>query len=218
MILFSIMVVGLDNLRLWVDHFPSWLCTLKIMLRSFLFNTVIFVLCILTIIKFTILCILQRVPQMNDDFVAKTIIGSVSVWGIIEIYHKFLMFDNKPVMNEVTLFTWIVGTKGISEQHGNSFLFQIICLGYYDMEWSTLNPRPQYDIMIRFILILIHNILIVPICIKRYRHEMDENNARNRYIQDQAASNMSKSLESFISNCLIMGILFISIFILNELA
>ena len=34
MILFSIMVVGLDNVRLWVDHFPSWLCTLKIMLRS----------------------------------------------------------------------------------------------------------------------------------------------------------------------------------------
>ena len=108
------------------------------------------------------------------------------------------------------------GYKGISEQHGNSFLFQIICLGYYDMEWSTLDPRPQYDIMIRFILILIHNILIVPICIKRYRHEMDENNARNKYIQDQPASNMSKSLESFFSNCLIMGILFISIFILNE--
>ena len=42
---------------------------------------------------------------MNDDFVAKTIIGSGSVWGVIEIYHKFLMFDNKPVMNEVTLFT-----------------------------------------------------------------------------------------------------------------
>ena len=108
------------------------------------------------------------------------------------------------------------GYKGISEQHGNNFLFQIICLGYYDMEWSTLDPRPQYDILLRFILILIHNILIVPICIKRYRHEMDENNARNKYIQDQGASNMSKSLESFFSNCLIMGILFISIFILNE--
>ena len=116
MILFLIMVVGLDNLRLRVDHFPSWLCTLKIMLRSFLFNIVVFVLCILTIIKFTILCILQRVPEMNDDFVAKTIIGSVSVWGIIEIYHKFLMFDNKPVMNELTLYTWIVGTR---EYHSN---------------------------------------------------------------------------------------------------
>ena len=73
---------------------------------------------------------------MNDDFVAKTIIGSGSVWGVIEIYHKFLMFDNKPVMNEVTFIYLNCGYKGISEQHGNSFLFQIICLGYYDMEWS----------------------------------------------------------------------------------
>ena len=40
---------------------------------------------------------------MNDDFVAKTIIGSVSIWGVIEIFYKFLMFENKPVMNEVKL-------------------------------------------------------------------------------------------------------------------
>ena len=102
------MVTGLDNLRLWVDYFPAWLCTFKIMLRSFLFNTIISILCILTIIKFTFLCILQRVPEMNDDFVAKTIIGSVSIWGVIEIVYKFLMFDNKPVMNEVMLLVKII--------------------------------------------------------------------------------------------------------------
>ena len=102
------MVTGLDNLRLWVDYFPAWLCTFKIMLRSFLFNTIISILCILTIIKFTFLCILQRVPEMNDDFVAKTIIGSVSIWGVIEIFYKFLMFENKPVMNEVMFFAVII--------------------------------------------------------------------------------------------------------------
>ena len=98
----------------------------------------------------------------------------------------------------------------------DSYLFQIICLGYYDMEWSKLDPRPQYDIMIRFVLILIHNILIVPICIKRYRHEMDESNARTKLVVENTTMNISKSLESFFSNCFIMGIFFIGIFVLNE--
>ena len=40
---------------------------------------------------------------MNDDYVARLIIGSVSAWGIIEIYVKFLMYEYKPVMNEVMI-------------------------------------------------------------------------------------------------------------------
>ena len=68
-----------------------------------MFNTTILVLCILTVIKFIFLCILKRVPQMNDDYVARLIIGSVSAWGIIEIYVKFLMYEYKPVMNEVMI-------------------------------------------------------------------------------------------------------------------
>ena len=34
-----------------------------------------------------------------------------------------------------------------------------------------LELRPQFDIQIRFIVILIHNILIISICIKRHQHE-----------------------------------------------
>ena len=80
------------------------------------------------------------------------------------------------------------------------------------MEWSNLNPRPQFDIQLRFIVILIHNILTIPICIKKYQHEVNENSAIKT---DPEQATMSKSLESFLSNCFIMGLLFISIFVLN---
>ena len=101
MILFEILVVGLDNLRLWVDHLSPWLCTFYIILRSFLFNAIVLILCILTFIKFTFLCVMKRIPELNDECMSRAIIGSVCIWGVVEVYVKFLMFENKPVVNEV---------------------------------------------------------------------------------------------------------------------
>ena len=73
-----------------------------------------------------------------------------------------------------------------------------------------MNPRPQFDVQLRFIVIIIHNILIIPICITKYKHELEENS-----LNIANEKKMSKSLESFLSNCFIMGLLFITIFVLN---
>ena len=110
MILFEILVVGLDNLRLWVDHLPPWLCTFYIILRSFLFNAIVLILCILTFIKFTFLCVMKRIPEMNDECISRAIIGSVCIWGVVEVCVKFLMFENKPVVNEVGTYDVIYCT------------------------------------------------------------------------------------------------------------
>ena len=100
-VIFGVVLFGLENLQLWFDNLPPWFCTFKVLLRGVLFNTAVLILCILTIIKFLFLCILRRVPEMNDDLVARIIICSVSLWGIIENVMKFLFFDYKPVVNEV---------------------------------------------------------------------------------------------------------------------
>ena len=74
-----------------------------------------------------------------------------------------------------------------------------------------MDPRPQFDIQLRFIVIIIHNVLIIPICITKYWHEIEESND----LKIANEKKISKSLESFLSNCFIMGLLFISIFVLN---
>ena len=137
MILFEILVVGLDNLRLWVDHLPSWLCTFYIILRSFLFNAIVLILCILTFIKFTFLCVMKRIPEMNDECISRAIIGSVCIWGVVEVCVKFLMFENKPVVNEVGTYDVIYCTiiclcKNLS---GNTILD---FLHYSAYVWDTM--------------------------------------------------------------------------------
>ena len=61
-------------------------------------------------------------------------------------------------------------------------------------------------------MILVHNVLVVLICIKRYSHEINENFMRFTDESERNCVVVPKSLESFLSNCLVMGVCFISFF------
>ena len=81
-----------------------------------MFNAFVLVLGILTIMKFLFLCVLQRIPEMNDEAITQGIIGSVCLWGSFEMYIKFLLGNNKPVVNEVST-SFILTVRGAHFQN-----------------------------------------------------------------------------------------------------
>ena len=104
-------------------------------------------------------------------------------------------------------------------------------MGFYDPSWSDLEPRIQYDIQLRLFIIILHNIMAVFICLKRYNHEVKDNMMRftsgkkkfrqirilreinfGEILGEEESIVVPKSLESFLSNCVIMGIMFVGIF------
>ena len=103
LMLYNILVLGLDVLRVWIGPLPPWLCTSYIVLKGFLYNSFTLVLFTLTVMKYVFLCILKRVPEMNDELVTRIVIGGVCIWSALELCAKFLMFPGKPVVNEVSL-------------------------------------------------------------------------------------------------------------------
>ena len=102
LMLYNILVLGLDVLRVWIGPLPPWLCTSYIVLKGFLYNSFTLVLFTLTVMKYVFLCILKRVPEMNDELVTRIVIGGVCIWSALELCAKFLMFPGKPVVNEVS--------------------------------------------------------------------------------------------------------------------
>ena len=56
----------------------------------------------MTVLEFLFLCVLRRIPEMDDDIVAKWIIKSIWIFGSFFGTLKFIM-NRRPNTNEVIL-------------------------------------------------------------------------------------------------------------------
>ena len=78
-------------------------------------------------------------------------------------------------------------------------------MGMINPDWNNLGRRWSTDIIIVAIATLVHNILVIPIFLERQRHEAEEYSLQKvQNVEDQNC--IPKSLESFITNCLIMAL------------
>ena len=101
---YNLTVVGIDVLRIWIGPLPPWLCRIYIILLVSIWNSFTLILFTMTVIKFVILWILKRMPEVNDELATKVIIGSVCGWTMFECIAKFdVFYSAKPVVNEVNL-------------------------------------------------------------------------------------------------------------------
>ena len=99
-ILFSVICTGLDIFRIWFGPLPFEICLIATWTKAFLFMTFPIFIAILTLMKFIVLCVIKRLPDIDDDFVAKSIIAIVSIIGMVGGGFKYLV-KRKPTMNEV---------------------------------------------------------------------------------------------------------------------
>ena len=72
-------------------------------------------------------------------------------------------------------------------------------MGYFDPQWTTLPSTFKIHSLVPTIGILIHTLLMIPVLIKTRKHEALE------IVQNlNAGQKQSKSVESFLINCLSM--------------
>ena len=95
----AIVVPGVDLIRIWVGPLPSYVCTLAIMAKNY-FISIIFVYTSLTVMKFVFVCVLKRIPQMDDDYIANVITLFIKLFCIIIVGSKF--WHEKPNMQQVS--------------------------------------------------------------------------------------------------------------------
>ena len=93
-------VVGWDVLRLWNGSLPWYLCLFIASLKSSLFTIFVCLICSMTILEYIFLCVLKRIPEMDDDLIANRIITMIWILGSIVGPFKFLM-NRRPNSNEV---------------------------------------------------------------------------------------------------------------------
>ena len=93
-------VVGLDVLRLWNGSLPWYICLFIASLKSSLFTIFVCLICSMTILEYIFLCVLKRIPEMDDDLIANRIITMIWILGSIVGPFKFLM-NRRPNANEV---------------------------------------------------------------------------------------------------------------------
>ena len=96
----AIVVPGVDLIRIWVGPLPSYVCTLAIMAKNYYFISIIFVYTSLIVMKFVFVCVLKRIPQMDDDYIANVITQVIKLFCIIIVGSKF--WYEKPNMQQVS--------------------------------------------------------------------------------------------------------------------
>ena len=89
----------LDLLRIWYGPLPSIICTFGIMVKNYYFVSAVLIIASVTFMKFLFLCILKRIPEMDDDFVANAIIRFGLSTAYIITCSKF--WYEKPNMQQV---------------------------------------------------------------------------------------------------------------------
>ena len=97
---YQVVVVGLDVLRMWIGPLPEVVCLMINMAKSFGVMTFVSIITILTTMKYIFLCVLKYVPEFDDDKISKIIIGTVMIFGNVITGVKF-GFWNNPSLNEV---------------------------------------------------------------------------------------------------------------------
>ena len=85
---------------MWIGPLPEVVCLMINMGKCYGPLTFVTIITILTIMKFLFLCVLKTVPEFDDDFMSKTIIGIVMTFGTIVTMVKYGFWSN-PSMNEV---------------------------------------------------------------------------------------------------------------------
>ena len=85
---------------MWVGPLPNFACFVLACLRSALFVQTLMILCVLTIMKFVFLCVLKRIPDMDDDLVAKWLLRSIVALSLGMSAIKYFG-QTKPNKNEV---------------------------------------------------------------------------------------------------------------------
>ena len=90
-------------------------------------------------------------------------------------------------------------------------------MGYFDPKWNNLPSIIKIHSLVPTIGILIHTLLMIPIWIETRKHEVQEIVQNPNAEQNNCAQ--SKSVESFIINCLSMAVFAfgtINLMILNK--
>ena len=84
---------------------PDEICTFSIMARNYYFSSIVMVYSSLTVIKLIFLCILKRVPEMDDDFAAKCIIRTIVIICLLLVGTKFWNGE-KPDLQKVKMLAY----------------------------------------------------------------------------------------------------------------
>ena len=98
--IYQVVVVGLDVLRMWTGPLPEVVCLMLNMAKSFGVMTFVSIITILSTMKYLFLCVLQYVPEFDDDKISKIIIGTVMTFGSAITGVKYGFWKN-PSLNEV---------------------------------------------------------------------------------------------------------------------
>ena len=104
--IYEVVIVGLDVLRMWIGPLPEAVCLMINMGKCFGPMTFVIIITVITVMKFYFLCVLKRVPEFDDDLIAKRIIGAVMIFGTAITAVKYGFWSN-PSMNEVQLESFI---------------------------------------------------------------------------------------------------------------
>ena len=100
-----ILLPTIDMMRIWMGPLPDEICTFSIMARNYYFSSIVMVYSSLTVIKFIVLCILKRVPEMDDDFAAKCIIRTIVIICLLLVGTKFWNGE-KPDLQKVKMLAY----------------------------------------------------------------------------------------------------------------
>ena len=90
----------LDLLRIWYGPLPSIICTFGIMVKNYYFVSAVLIIASVTFMKFLFLCVLKRIPEMDDDYIATCIIRCVLFVILLVCGTKF--WNEKPNMQHVS--------------------------------------------------------------------------------------------------------------------
>ena len=103
---YEVVIVGLDVLRMWIGPLPEGVCLMINMGKCFGPMTFVIIITIITVMKYYFLCVLKRVPEFDDDLMARRILGVVIIFGTAITALKYGFWRN-PSMNEVQLESFI---------------------------------------------------------------------------------------------------------------
>ena len=122
---------GLDLLRVLIGPLPMGICRLNIFMKNFVHLNILFFCLLLSLTRFTFVCIYKSMPTMEDSFISTYLYISTNM---ISALLTIVMFycPGKPVLNEVNLDSSIINTDHLLLDCFSAFIAHLY--------WNLLQP------------------------------------------------------------------------------
>ena len=133
-----ILMTTIDVLRIWIGPLPEIICTFGIMIKNYIFISQVLLFTSITILKFTFLCVLKRIPEMDDDKVAKGIIRFIVFTTVSIVGSKF--WYEKPNMQQVRVLIIEYWWK-LQFLKCKSIPVYLYGIFWSRLEWSTYHTK-----------------------------------------------------------------------------